>query len=282
MVLYLAEPPKHKLVNLTVSDLMKKPISVSPNIPATRVRRIFRDTATRIVTVTSPDGKLLGVIYRSSIIMLTSAKSEALSRDIAEDPILTLEPTQTIAEAVTKMLKYDEWYTPVLRDNKLAGVLGLESIIDEGVKRYQEKLRELRVDDYMTSEKLITADPDEFIVNVIHRMNTHRYAGLPVVNSHGRLVGIITQYDLIRKGYTRIELESESGPRKGAKVRHAMTYSVFYLYPWSSILEAAETMIKRGIGRIPIVNTVNERRLIGILDREDVVKAILRLEGLRI
>jgi len=46
------------------------------------------------------------------------------------------------------------------------------------------------------------------------------------------------------------------------------------------VREAASLMVNRGIGRIPVVDGVSTRRLIGIIDREDVVRAILSVEGL--
>ncbi|ESQ21881.1 MAG: CBS domain [uncultured Acidilobus sp. CIS] len=42
-----------------------------------------------------------------------------------------------------------------------------------------------------------------------------RYAGLPVIDGDGRLIGMITQYDLWAKGYTRIHWRASLGPLRG-------------------------------------------------------------------
>ncbi|MFN4045736.1 MAG: HPP family protein, partial [Acidilobaceae archaeon] len=101
-------------------------------------------------------------------------------------------------------------------------------------------------------------------------------AGLPVVDDKGALIGIITQYDLLRKGYSRIHLEAARGHAKSPKVYNVMTRPCTYLYPWSTLLEASEIMVSRNIGRIPVVDSEKNKYLIGIVDREDAVRALLR------
>ncbi|RLG80913.1 MAG: hypothetical protein DRO09_02550 [Thermoprotei archaeon] len=106
-------------------------------------------------------------------------------------------------------------------------------------------------------------------------MVEHRFSGFPVVRSRKDLtvVGIITQYDLLKKGYTRIELEAEGGPRRGARVKEAMTTPAITLKPYDKVSKASLIMIKKDIGRIPIVD--DKGWLVGIIDRSDICKAYL-------
>jgi len=246
-----------------------------PAEPATKVRRLVRDTMARIIIVVDEDNRLLGWIKRSKLLLISSTKSEALAKDLMEDPPFTLSENNTLGDAFKLMTKYDEWYGVVVGSSwRVEGVVGMEDIIRLGLEEERPTLEGLRVSEYM-SKNVVYAKPDDSVAKLWRMMQSLGYAGLPVVNDKGRLVGIITQYDLIRKGYTRIELESESGPRSGARVRDAMTHSVVYLYPWSSMVEAAELMVRRGFGRIPVVDGPRTRILIGVIDREDVARAIV-------
>jgi CBS domain-containing protein len=192
-----------------------------------------------------------------------------------EDVPFTLSENNTIGDAFKLMVKYDEWYGVVVGSTwELRGIVGMEDIIGLGLKEARERLDGLKVSDYM-SRNVVYVRPSDAISTIWRLMRTLGYAGLPVVNEKGKLVGVITQYDLIKKGYTRIELESESGPRSGVRVRDAMTHSIAYLYPWSTLAEAAELMVERGYGRIPVVDGPKTRILIGVIDREDVARALL-------
>ena len=236
----------------------------------------MRATGARIVAVVSR-GRLEGVIYRSSLILLSSTKTEALARDVMVDPPFTITPETPVGEAVRLMLDYDEWYAlAVDSDGRYHGALGLEGVISYALEKASGALEEGRVEDIMTRE-VLTVTPDDFISRVWRLMSERKYAGLPVVDAKGRLVGIITQYDLIRKGYSRIEVESESGARRGPRVREAMTTGVTIAYPWHTVREVAELMVSRGFGRIPVIDDPKSRRLMGIVDREDVVRFIAGL-----
>ncbi len=251
------------------------PPTVEPGTPAASVRRLFRATGARLVVVTSR-GKFEGVIYRSSILRLTSTKTEARARDLMEEPPFTLEPQTTLGDALRTMLKYDEWYGVIVDGGVYKGVLGLENVIEAVLddEEMASLLEKEKVEDHMTRE-VVTASPDDFVSSIWRMMTEYRYAGIPVVDERGRLVGIITQYDLIRRGYSRIELESEAGARRGARVREAMTTGVIFVYPWTTLRDAARIMVERGVGRLPVVESPNSKRLVGIVDREDVVRFIL-------
>ncbi len=245
---------------------------VGPEESAAAVRRLMRDTGSRVVLVVE-DLELLGWIPRRRVLLITGRKTTAKSRDIMDEPPVTVSPGERVWSAVERMLRFDEWYAPVVEGKTLKGLIGLEHVIGEYLRRGGEVLSRVRLDEVMTRDP-VTASPEDFVSSIWRIMAERKYAGIPVVDSKGRLVGIITQYDLLRKGYARVELVSESGQHRGPRVREAMTYTVHYLYPWSSLEEAARIMVERGVGRVPVVDGEEARRLVGIVDREDVVRVI--------
>lgn len=260
------------LRSVRVSSLRRVRVpEVPPTASAGEVRRVLRETGARIVAVTTGTGRLIGVIHRSSVILATaSRKSEAVASALLEDPPVILSPSQTGEEALSAMLRVDEWYSPVIERGVYQGFIGLESFIELAVEKASRALDTVYADEVMTSD-VVAVSPDDPVSRVWRLMTEKRYAGFPVVDGKGRLTGIITQYDLLRAGYTRVELESSSGPR----VRDAMNSDVVYAYTWTSVLEVARLMLERGIGRVPVVESKTNRRLAGIIDREDVARLLL-------
>lgn len=257
-----------------VSRLMNpSPVKVSPGDPATRVRSIFRSTGARVVYVVDRDGRLLGWITRREILYITSSKSTATAQSLMDEPPVTLHPHDRVGDAVSKMLRVDEWYAPVTDSGRLLGSLGLENVMASMVEEDPDSLASVRLEDIM-SRDTVTVSPEDSVSSLWRKMEEYRYSGVPVVDEKGRLLGIVTVYDLLSEA-ARLAFESSSGPLRGPRVREVMTSPATYLYPWSSALDAAKLMVERGYGRIPVVESERTRRLVGIVDREDIVKLML-------
>lgn len=259
----------------SVSSLMDpSPLTLSPRVPLTRARAFFRSTRARVAYVIDErTGKLLGRITRSEILAISSTKSNATVESVMDEPPIVLAPNDLVRDSVKNMLAADEWYAPVLEGNKLLGHLGLEHVIRSMLEENPSALEELEIESIMT-RRVEVAGRDDFVASIWEKMRELGYAGLPVVDEKGRLVGIVTQSDLLSEG-VRLALESSSGPNRGPRVKEVMTASVVYLYPWSKALEAARIMVEKGFGRVPVVESERDKLLVGIVDREDLVKLIL-------
>ena len=259
---------------ISVSLLFSKEYPVlKPDEPALRARRVMRDTGLRIIPVVE-SGILKGIVSRLGVLSITSARSNLRVADIAEEPLVVLRQEEKLSEAVDKMLSVDEWYAPVVDEaNRYKGVLGLEHIISYYLRKEDKPSSLMKpVEEFMTSN-VEAVYADEHISSLWKKILEYRYAGYPVLDSKGRLVGVVTQYDLIRHGFTRIDFESESPPRKGPRIREIMSTPPITVRPGDPLVKAAEIMLDRGIGRVLVVDIRNE--LLGIVDREDIVKAIM-------
>ena|ERR1700730_4062740 len=84
---------------------------------------------------------------------------------------------------------------------------------------------------------------------------------LPVVDAKGRLVGIVSEADLLTTGKT---------PRSVIEV---MTREVLTVSANSEVSQATWTMIDAGVKRVPVLRG---HRLVGILSRRDLVSVIAR------
>ena len=259
-----------------VSDLTRSCVSLPYGATVSEARKLVRERGVRTVSVIDPSSqKLLGIVTRGDLLMVSSSKTEATIGSISYEPPVVLSEDDGVRDSLRRMLSYDLWEAPVVApDGRFRGLFTFGDFISFFVSKDPDYLGGLVVSDFMTRDPVV-AYQDDYVAKIWRKMAELRYAGLPVVDSNRRLVGIITQYDLLAKGYTRIHLESESGPSRGPKVRDAMTYSVVFAQPFSTMLDIATVMSKRNIGRIPIVESRESMKLVGIVDREDVVRAIL-------
>ncbi len=233
----------------------------------------MRDTGVRIIPIVE-SRSLKGIISRLGVLSITSSRSNLRAIDIAEEPLVVVNPQDELNSVVDRMLRVDEWYAPVVNErNEYLGVLGLEHIISYFISK-EDKPKALfnPVEQYMTRE-VEFVKIDDHVSRLWRKMLKYRYAGYPVLDDKDRVIGVVTQYDLLRYGFTRIDLESESPPRKGPRVREIMSTPPITVKPKDQLLKVAETMITRGIGRVVVVDDIGH--LVGIVDREDVVKAIM-------
>jgi len=65
-----------------------------------------------------------------------------------------------------------------------------------GLEEKAMPIKPVQVKDYM-SGKLVTFAPDTDVLDAIHDLVNHRIAGAPVIDSHGTLVGMLSEFDCL-------------------------------------------------------------------------------------
>lgn len=103
----------------------------------------------------------------------------------------------TVSDAINTLLKSKHEYFPVTRNNYLVGVIGAIDLL----KHYKTPKTPLKE---IIKSKLIVARPDLFIDDAARIMFRNGLKKLPVVDAKGKLVGIITNTDIIRSHIERV------------------------------------------------------------------------------
>jgi len=241
---------------------------------ATKARATLRSRGLRILPVVDDHKRLVGMISRGDVMAITSSISPIRVKGVMATPRFVATIDMDAFHAGREMIRLDEWYIPVVKssqDYTYMGVLGLENFIDVFLKRGVAKLSKVLSE--IISTDIVTCSPEDEVDNVWRLMRERSLAGLPVVK-RGRVVGMVTQKDLLDSGAIFPIFEATRGRFKApSKVSSVTKTSVISLPPTATIKEAARIMIEKNIGRVPIVD--KEGKIIGIVDREDVVKALL-------
>lgn len=150
-------------------------------------------------------------------------------------------------------------------------------------------MKTLRVEDVMTRTVVMVREDTPF-KELVRRMIEHRVSGVPVLNDEDRLVGIVTEADLLTIEEGKVEpkrrrsfLEWFIQPAriaeladKDVRAEDIMTPSVVTAGPEMKVPEAAKLMLDAQVKRLPVVD--DEGKVLGIVSRRDLLSPFLRTD----
>lgn len=146
------------------------------------------------------------------------------------------------------------------------------------------------------SAPAISVNENQTLQEVLELLAKHRFSGAPVVDAENRVIGVISDTDIIRYSHqiNVIPLSNLSGwispyadisdlasIRKGyelltkTKTSQVMTKKVYTVNEDAEANEVAQLMNRRKINRVPVVNS--EGKLVGIITRADMVQCMAKL-----
>lgn len=143
-----------------------------------------------------------------------------------------------------------------------------------------------RVGNIMTTD-VVKVYPDTPVNKIARLMSEREISGLPVVDHNDRVLGVITELDMILRN-TRfklpafftildaiIYLERPSQVQKrlehmlGTTAQEIMSSPALTVTPEATLEELAELMVERRMNPIPVVEA---DRLVGIVSRSDIIR----------
>ena len=110
--------------------------------------------------------------------------------------------------------------------------------------------------------RLITLQSDQPVRRAVALLSENRIGALVIVDSDGRLVGILSERDIVRSAALNEQLF-------GLPVEAIMTRDVIIGMPQDDIISVAHTMLEKRFRHLPIID---EDQLVGIISIGDVLK----------
>jgi CBS domain-containing protein len=157
----------------------------------------------------------------------------------------------------------------------------------------------LSVADVLSAPAILVGS-DATLFDAMVLMRTYRVSGLPVIDATGAVVGVLSLKDLSRvivgsplfpeitgvldvliAGLAQQPNATMRKWRQGLErtlVREAMSHPAFVITPTAPLELAAEVMTENEINRLPVVD---RGRLIGVVTRHDLVRALVPRGGAR-
>lgn len=125
-------------------------------------------------------------------------------------------------------------------------------------------LSSLKVKNVMT-KNVITIKPTATIDELEKLINESGHLGFPVVNEKGELVGIVTYEDVMKvKPEERLKM----------RVEDIETRKLIVAYPNETLDAVLRKIVLHDISRLPVVDPENPKKLVGIITRYDIARAI--------
>ncbi|HEV2181077.1 MAG TPA: chloride channel protein [Gemmatimonadaceae bacterium] len=125
----------------------------------------------------------------------------------------------------------------------------------------------------VASPDVVALDADNAVEEVrdwmASREDESRHQGFPVVDKDGNLLGVVGRGDLLD-----LELPID------ATVRDVVKRPPVVIFADNTVRQAADHMVRQGVGRLPVVTRTDPNRMVGIVTRSDLLAAhATRLES---
>jgi len=116
-----------------------------------------------------------------------------------------------------------------------------------------------------------TNSPDELVVEVVRAMVDSHISGLPVVDSSGSLLGVVSATDVLQATAELDDAEARSQFFEDTTARDIMTPAVYTIELDADVREATQKMLYGEVRRLFVTD---EGRLVGVLSQTDVAHAM--------
>lgn len=273
-----------------VSEIMTLAPIVA-EVPGTRneaVNIMVRNDLTGLPVIRSSDGRLVGVVSRKDI--FNNFKQDQLSLIMRKDPI-SVDVDVSVREAAEIFHRERFHRLPVTEDGRLVGIITPTDLMDD-VRALKSKI---------TAEEAIkttcvTAWEHEPLSYTVPAMRLSDVPAMPVLDSKGDLVGIITDRDLFSDQAEDPEAMQALGIEDTSLAGYRNVLPLFYtatdkylseekdvsdfmvkdpitVYKKTSISEVARLMKLHDFGQIPVRGSKDE--LVGMLYDVDILIALI-------
>jgi CBS domain-containing protein len=147
----------------------------------------------------------------------------------------------------------------------------------------------VKVKEIMSTD-VITVSTEEAVEQCARLLQEHNISGLPVLDAAGKVAGMVTEGDLIRRasrvkapGYLEIlgGLIYLGSPKKfvdelqramSLEAGQLMTKDVISVMADDSVEQAATLMVEKKISRLPVID--KDGKLVGIVSRRDIMASL--------
>lgn len=132
------------------------------------------------------------------------------------------------------------------------------------------------VSDVMTKGS-VTVEPSTSFKACANLMRIHEVSAIPVVDRGGRLVGIVSESDLLAKqaqGMVRVRPQRAGDRSKAMRAAELMTSGLVTTTAGAPLAAAASLMFEHHLKVLPVVDS--GQRLVGMVNRAQVLKVYLR------
>jgi len=118
-----------------------------------------------------------------------------------------------------------------------------------------------------------TLNPDATVADAIVALADAHVTGLPIVDQHGQLLGVLSTSDVLEAEAEAGDSEARTTVLEETRVSDLMTPRPIVVTPGTSVQEAARQMLYADVKRLFVSE---DGRLVGVLSQTDIVGAVAK------
>jgi len=152
------------------------------------------------------------------------------------------------------------------------------------------KEKEMKIKEIMTKD-VVSLKPDDNARDALGLLLKMKISGLPVIDAHGKLIGMFTEKDILKNIFpsyiekigsfiykeNSVSIKKKFEELANLTISQLMRKEVVSVDEDTSLCEVARLMLTQNVRRIPILN--KEKKVVGIVAREDIIKAYTKEVG---
>lgn len=138
----------------------------------------------------------------------------------------------------------------------------------------------MQVKDRMTLNP-VTVTPDTPVSEALNIMRQNKVRRMPVLDKHGRLVGIVAEKDLLYASpspATSLNVYEIGYLLSKLRIKEIMTRNVVTVTEEDPLEQAARVMVDNAVGALPVMRG---DQLVGIITETDIFKVLMEMMGAR-
>jgi len=267
---------------------MRRVEAIPEDMPFNQFKRFFSRTEQHYFPVVNDANHLTGVFSINDVREVLFNKEIddlVLMKDIARTDVITTNPSEDLNSVLKKFTVRNIDSLPVVSEadsSTMLGMLNRREVIqfynlqidkiksggkDVDVRGSREisLLKRITVREAMRKD-METIEEDATAAQVQEIMGGSSFKSFPVVNSRGRLSGIISFSDLRR-------LARESGATDSYHAKDMATKKAITVHAEDDLLTAFERMTAGDFAILPVLEGPHSRKLVAVISRGDILRA---------
>ena len=128
----------------------------------------------------------------------------------------------------------------------------------------------------LMTRQVVTISPEATVKEAIQRLNKYGITSMPVVDDENRLVGVVSEADLLRDevfddGPVHQQPPDSWPEPTRRRISDLMTTHVLSVSERVEAVEIARVMLETGVKSVPVVR---DRMVVGVVSRSDIIHAL--------
>jgi len=217
--------------------------------------------------------ELVGLISEKDVLelMFQTEFLPGLVKDYMTRDVVAFGVEDRLTDICECLIAHSFRRIPIMHEGHLAGLVTRSDLIRANKDRFappgqsaRRRREDLQAQDVMTCG-LLTVRRETPIHDVVNILATRHVTGLPVVDECMRLLGIVTEKDVLRLLYDPQATD--------CCVEQVMTQEVVSFNRHHSLFDVCECLTHNSFYRVPVLD---DGRLVGIISRADLMVYILK------